>query len=278
MTSTPASTTGQLLDSAFAAYRRHVAVLAGTVAVALAPTVLMEIAGGPFRHLSALFGLYGAVVAIVQSSDALGGRRPAILGALGVGARRFLPALLTMVFLVIVITAATLPFAAVAVLTRPGLSGLTGATFVGTVVVLAVLWAIVVSWLSLRYFALLQVAVLEPGAVPSDRSAALARGAYGRIALVWLIGLVVIAVPSALAGAGQGAATVLHARGAAPGWVVPVAAVLAWIVNSLCSPFCALLGTALYLDRCGQTTRGVTASEVGLADRPAAPLVTEPAR
>jgi hypothetical protein len=250
MTSRGASTIGGLLDATFTAYRKHAAILVPTAAAVFLPAMLMAIQGGGARGpVRTLIGLLATVVMTAQASDALLGRSPTVLRALGVGVRRFVPALLCLSFLAVTGAAATLPFAALAWLARPRFSGFTPAAFVGAIIALAVLWGAVMSLLILRYFALIPVVALEPGASPPDRSIALARGAYGRIALVWLIGGLIYGVPMVLVGGAQGLVVAMQDRGHAPLPLVVLIAVLVWIASSIVGPFSTMLNTALYHDQ-----------------------------
>ena len=190
MTSRGAATIGELLDTAFTAYRKHWATMVVTAAAVLLPTVLLTLRGGARPNpVNTLVVLLASVVATGQASEALLGRRPTLLGGLVVGLRRLVPALLSVVFFVVTAAAATVPFATLLWLANPRFSGFTPGGFVGALISLVLLWAVAMSWLLVRYFALVPVATLEPGASAPDRSTALARGAYGRITLVWLIGM-----------------------------------------------------------------------------------------
>ena len=282
MTSRGASTIGELLDATFAAYRKYGVIMAATAAAVLLPTTLLTIHGGAGRGLvNTLVGILAGVVATGQASDALLGRRPTVVGGRGVGVRRFVPALLSLVFLSVTAAAATLPFAALVWFANPRFSGFTPAGFVGALIVLVVLWVVAMSWLALRYFALIPVATLEPRASAPDRSVALARGAYGRIAVVWLIGGLIYGMPLMLVGGVQGVVAGMHDRGQVPFSLMVLVAVLAWIASSIAGPFSNMLNTALYYDRrvrlehLGARARGVI---VNFGDAKAPSFATAPSR
>jgi hypothetical protein len=282
MTSRGASTIGALLDTAFAAYRKHGVLLAATSAAVLLPTMLLTIcgfAGGVV--LKTLIGVLASVVATGQASEALLGGRPTLTGGLGVGVRRFVPALLSLIFLLVTVVAATLPFAVLARLADPRFSGFTPEEFGGALIVLAVLWAVAISWVALRYFALIPVATLEPGASAPDRSTALARGAYGRIMLVSLIGGLIAGAPLVLVGGVQAVVGGMHDRGQVPFSLVVLIAILAWIAGSIVGPFGNMLNTALYYDRRDHLEHlGAPAADVvvNIGDAKAVSFATAPSR
>ena len=250
MTSRGAATIGELLDTAFTAYRKHWATMVVTAAAVLLPTVLLTLRGGARPNpVNTLVVLLASVVATGQASEALLGRRPTLLGGLVVGLRRLVPALLSVVFFVVTAAAATVPFATLLWLANPRFSGFTPGGFVGALISLVLLWAVAMSWLLVRYFALVPVATLEPGASAPDRSTALARGAYGRITLVWLIGGLIYGMPMIMVGGAQGLVAAMQDRGNIPVPLVLLVAVLVWIANSIAGPFSTLLNTALYYDR-----------------------------
>ena len=250
MTSRGAATIGELLDTAVTAYRKHWATMVVTAAAVLLPTVLLTLRGGARPNpVNTLVVLLASVVATGQASEALLGRRPTLLGGLVVGLRRLVPALLSVVFFVVTAAAATVPFATLLWLANPRFSGFTPGGFVGALISLVLLWAVAMSWLLVRYFALVPVATLEPGASAPDRSTALARGAYGRITLVWLIGGLIYGMPMIMVGGAQGLVAAMQDRGNIPVPLVLLVAVLVWIANSIAGPFSTLLNTALYYDR-----------------------------
>jgi hypothetical protein len=282
MTSRGAATIGELLDTAFTAYRKHAVTMVVTAAAVLLPTVLLTIRGGARPNpLNTLVVLLASVVATGQASEALLGRRPTLLGGLVVGLRRLVPALLSVVFFVVTAAAATVPFATLLWLANPRLSGFTPGGFVGALISLVLLWAVAMSWLLVRYFALVPVATLEPGASAPDRSAALARGAYGRITLVWLIGGLIYAMPMMLVGGAQGLVAAMQDRGNIPVSLVLLVAVLVWIANSIAGPFSTLLNTALYYDRRAALDDLVVHAEpagTGIAQATVGSLATAPSR
>lgn len=114
-----------------------------------------------------------------------------------------------------------------------------GAVFLGVAVL---------SKLGVRYFAILQVVVIERTGSFLKRSAALSKGAYWKINMVWFVGSIVTAIPGKLLGVSAVPATAF----ATPGeglTLLPSTIVLAWVLSVLTLPYSAALMALLYYDQ-----------------------------
>ena len=165
------------------------------------------------------------------------------------GVRRFVPALLSLVFLLVTVVAATLPFAVLARLANPRFSGFTPAGFGGALIVLAGALGgrdIVGGPSLLRP---------DPGGDAGARrlGSRSVNGAGPRcvrqIMLVSLIGGLISGAPLVFVGVVQAVVGGMHDRGQVPFSLVALIAILAWIAAFIVGPFGNLLNTALHHDR-----------------------------
>lgn len=244
---------GEILDGAFALYRRHFVVMVATVAVLTAPGTLLQV---EFPTVGGLVMSIGTVIALValtgQTSDALLGGQPELASGLMFGLRRTGAALMAIIVTSFMIILSALPFAGLAwwvgLEMAPDRSGLSVLTYILLLAVIVLAGVSVVSYLVLRWFAVMQIAVLEPTTHFMRRSAVLARGALWKISVVWLVGSLIVGVPNTLAGIGQGVATVLNEDGSGTG-LMAASLALAWVITALGTPFTAALLTLLYYDQ-----------------------------
>jgi hypothetical protein len=89
---------GAILDGAFSLYRRHFAVLVGSVGILLVPLALISIAFGPWGLFLTYFaGLLTPAIGALVAGDVAVGRQPTIGGIWSRMARLVLPLLLTSV-------------------------------------------------------------------------------------------------------------------------------------------------------------------------------------
>lgn len=254
---------GELLGGAFRIYRQHVIVLVVTAAALGLPGALGGFGRPEEQHslaaigmavVGGLLGLLASVVAIGQVATALRGSEPTLADGVAMGVRRLLPVLCALVWQsLFVLVVVALPLAAV--LGALGLMAWRASTGIGdpqfllVASALALVFLTVTTYLLVRYFAVLQIATLEPGSPWLRRSAALARGGYARIGVVWLVVSVIHLVPAALYVAGM--MGVLVATGEEEG----VSAILlaselgSWLVNALVVPLAAALTTVLYFEQ-----------------------------
>jgi len=131
----------------------------------------------------------------------------------------------------------------------PDRSGLGVGSYIALIATLAMLAAVPPSYLGLRWFAVIQVAVLEQTRHVLRRSATLARGAMMKISTVWLVGFFIAGIPSALAGGGAGVVTVMVRQGLISEAVLIPAIALGWLVSGITTAFMAVLLTVLYYDQ-----------------------------
>ena len=244
---------GEILGGAFSIYRRHFLVMVTMVAVLTLPGTLLQV---EFPTAGALLTSLGTIVALValtgQTSDALLGGQPELGSGVQFGLRRSGAALLAIVCTTLVVMISAMPFAGLvwylAVTMAPDRSGLTIPMYVLLLAVPVLAAVCVLSWQMLRWFAVMQVAVLEPTRRFMRRSAVLSRGALWKISVVWLVGSLIVGVPNTLAGIGQGVATVLSEDGSGTG-LMAASLALAWAISALGTPFTAALLTLLYYDQ-----------------------------
>ncbi len=245
---------GEILDGAFSIYRRNFLVMVTTTAVLLLPGALLRLVWPTIGGLVSSFGGMVALVGLTsETSVALLGGQPELARGLQVGLRRT-GAVMLAVFLAsaVVLLACSPLFAGAAYIgwtMTPERSGLTVLSYLLLVMVLVLIVLVPSSWLTLRYFAVLQIAVLEPTRHFLRRSAVLSRGAFWKISVVWLVGSVIVGVPSFLVGVGEGVATVMSDQGMVGSGVFVASLVLGLLISSLGTPFTAALLTLLYYDQ-----------------------------
>lgn len=263
MTAIRPLSTREVLTRAVAVYRDQFPVLFVTSALLGLPATVLGLGTepGPPTLLGMLAGIAGgllgllATVAVtIQVATALRGDQPTLAAGVAAGASRLLPVLGAMLWTsIFVAVAAVLPMAVilggVAWLSRPEASGLAPATFALVVTLLALVFVTVLGTLAVRYFAVLPIATLESARGVLGRSAALARGAYWKIGVVWCVGGLLVVLPMLAVGMGVGLGAAYAHVADGPAWLLPAAGLLSWLVTALGTPFTAALCTVLYLDR-----------------------------
>lgn len=236
--------TGAIVRTAIAVYRRHFTVLFVTAAVLGVPAALVGLVvpavpetGGEIALLLAasVVDVLAAVVAIVQVVTVLRGGEPTLSGGVTAGMRRLLPALgalgMSTVWILAVAALAGAVLGGIWVTTPrddPRVTALVGA-------VLLLLFLVPVTLVMLRYFAVLPVAVLEPGVPALHRSAELARGAYWKMGVLGLVGWLVWAPALILPWADAATTAALQ--------------LASWLTAALAVPFSAGLVTLFYDDQ-----------------------------
>jgi hypothetical protein len=228
---------GEILDGSFTLYRRHFLVFYATGLLALAPVVLTALLVSPVlaQFLNFPFTMVLYIALVWEVSEAALGRRPAVGAGLRAGFRRFLPVCAAL--MVVGLLTFTLPamLLGVGVGMRSGLVillGLLAFFFVGVP-------------LYLRYFAVYQLVTLEGEKRFLKRSAALARGALGKILVVAVISGIIAALPAMAVGASLGFYSSFTA-GEPPSRIGFALEVLA---TSLTAPFSVGAMTLLYYDQ-----------------------------
>jgi hypothetical protein len=245
---------GEILDGAFSIYRRHFVVLVTTTGLLTLPGTLLQV---PFPFLAAIVGMlcsYLAAIALtVQTSEALLGGRPDLASAVAMAARRLLPVTGALIVMMLALGLVSAPLAGavfyVARLWAPDRSGLGVGSYLAILALLAALAAVPPSYFAMRWFAVLQVMVLEPTRHFLRRSAVLANGALTKISVVWFVGFLIALVPGALVGGGQGVVLAMVREGMLPDAALFAALALAWIVSALTSSLLIALVTVLYYDQ-----------------------------
>jgi hypothetical protein len=243
---------GEILDGAFSIYRRHFVVMITTAGVLTLPGTLAQVA---FPNAGSVLTSIGTVIALValtgQTSDALLGGQPDLASGLQFGMRRTGAALTALLLTYLLIGLVSVPFVGigwyVAVTMKPDQSGLSLPAFLLLMMSIVLVGVTVISYLMLRWFAVMQIAVLEPTRRFLRRSAVLSRGALWKISVVWLVGTLIVGVPSSIAGIGQGVATVMNEGGSST--LLAMSLAIGWIISTLGTPFTAALLTLLYYDQ-----------------------------
>lgn len=245
---------GEILDGAFSIYRRNFVVMVTTAAALTLPGTLLQAA---FPAVGSILTSLGTVIALValtgETSDALLGGTPDLPSGLQVGVQRSGGALLALLVTYLAVGLISAPLLGgiwyVGVMMQPERSGLTLTSYLLLIAVLVLLAVTVVSYFMLRWFAVMQIAVLEPTRHFLRRSAVLSHGALTKISVVWLVGTLIVGVPSTLAGIGQGVATALSDGSASGSGMLAASLALAWLISALGTPFTAALLTLLYYDQ-----------------------------
>jgi hypothetical protein len=255
--------TGEIIRGAFDVYRRQFLVLFVTAAALGLPGTVVGFSPEPGMPdaFDVLMAIVGAVLALLSSvaltmqvATALLGGQPTLGDGVTMGARRLLPVLGALVWTsIVVMGVVALPLGAVlggiGWLLRPEASGIDPIEFFLVVSLLVLVFATILGFVAIRYFAVLPIATLESARGVLQRSAALARGAYWKISVVWLVGGLVYGLPLMVIGAGTGVVGAFAAFGGVPEWLPAVATVVAWLVAALTLPVTAALNTLLYLDQ-----------------------------
>lgn len=158
---------GELLDGAFTIYRKNFLLFVAVGLILVAPQlVLDQVSPGLGGFVSWLFGAALTASMIWMAAEATLGRTPKIGAALGVGFRRFFPIIVS-------------------------------SFLVGLLIGLGFLFLIVPGiLLSIMAFALHPVVVLEGEWVGFSRSAKLAKGVWGHIAILSIIAWLIVLLPT----------------------------------------------------------------------------------
>jgi hypothetical protein len=245
---------GEILDGAFSIYRRHFVVLLTTAGVLTLPGVLLQVEYPLIAAiLSVVGGGVGMIAITLQASDALLGGKPDLASTVSAGFKRLIPVWLKVFAMSLLLGLVTVPLiGGVVVAARawmPERSGLDVVTYIGIVALLAVLAAIPPSYLALRWFAVAQIAILEPTRHFLRRSSVLSHGALTKISVVWSVGFLLALVPGAIIGGGQGVVTVMVREGVLPTAALIATLAVGWIVSALTTVFLTVLLTLLYYDQ-----------------------------
>jgi hypothetical protein len=249
-------TTRELLGSAFALWRQHFTVLIGTATLLLAPAAAVQLQDERAGFvLGSVLSLLAFLALTAQVSEAILGEDPTVRDGIGVALRRFLPALGALLGAGIVIGLAMLPFGIAAVMGVPIVrERLEDGTMSRSTVLFLAFGAVclavgILSKLGVRYFAILQIVVIERARNFLKRSAVLSKGAYWKVNTVWFVGSLVTAIPGKLLGVTPAPATALMARGDAVGMLLPSTLVLGWVLSAITLPYSAALAALLYYDQ-----------------------------
>jgi len=256
---------GEIMDGAFALYRKHFGALVLVALVCGIPSALANLVPqdglGIVLMLALMFvgslaGTVGFAGLTWMCAELVLGRPATVKEALALGARNLLRVLISFlgVGLAVMLPLVGLGLAMMAVGWALGPFEGAAAVVAGFLAVLAPLT--LASYLIVRYFAVYQVIVLERDRHFLKRSAVLARGAFWKISVVWTLGLMIVAVPWTVIGAGfLGVAFQSAGEGGemamreAFAQLAIVSAVLFWLVSALTTPFLTALGVVLYFDQ-----------------------------
>jgi len=167
---------GEILDGSFTLFRRHFLIIFPSILIVLLPRIPLSLLVPPvvLGYTDLPLFVLATVVAVWQMSEAALGRRPTLPGGMKKGIRMFFPALLAMILYGLIIALGMIA------LFIPGIL------------------------LSIRYFAFLQALVLEGEKRYFRRSAALARGSWGKIFVVGLLSGLITFIPGAAVQIGTG--------------------------------------------------------------------------
>ena len=218
---------GEILDGAFALYRRHFLIFFETQVAVLGPAILLGLLDTSLAHfLFILLNLAAVAAAIWQMSEGALGRRPDLRGALKVAVKKFLPVLGASIVLGVLV------FVGLCLFILPGFLFL------------------------IMFFATLYVVVLEDNwKYCLQRSRELAKRSWRKIGLVYLISTLISAIPSAAFGIGRAGVAFMNPK---PGksWAEsvqddmgPLAFGLQLLVQALITPFSIGVMTLLYYDQ-----------------------------
>src|SRR5262245_9076318 len=165
---------GEILDGAFALYRRHFLTLFGTQAAILAPAIAASFAGDAAALLVPMLLSIPAVAAAVwQTSELILGRSIELRAAMKVGIRKFLPLLGALIILGFLLGVCTLPLVLLLQL---------GFIMTFLVVLPLALVPLIAFWI--MFFALVQVITIEGNFKTClQRSRKLAKRSWRKIAL-----------------------------------------------------------------------------------------------
>jgi len=253
---------GEILDGAFTIYREHFGALVLVAAIcglpALAAAFLLPEGVAPL--LEAVTGFVSFAALTWMSAELAFGRRVDVKRGLGIGLRKAPWVFLCFLAVGLVSAGIFMLAALVGLLLVSGLQMVmeVSATMRGIGVAVAGIGVmIVMSLVIVRYFAVAQIVVLEPGRHVLKRSAELAKGAFWRISIVWTVAFLVVVVPSLMIGLGIGfLETIEEDLRAAQGQTAAAALVflatvplVTWLVNALTAPFTAAIGVVLYVDQ-----------------------------
>jgi len=214
---------GEILDGAFTLYRRHFIAFFAVMVAIMVPAAAARLAApewGGLANSVLYFAAWGATVRV--ASDAVLGRPPSIGGAIGTGARKLVPLLLNYVVLLLAI---------------------------GVGLVLLVVPGLLVAIMG---FAIAPVIVIENRSYGLGRSRALAKGAWGKIAILTLLSAIIVSLPSIAVFGFAGvfsSATADALLGSAPTSTPIWVDLTAMLLTCFTAPFSNSVLTLLYYDQ-----------------------------
>lgn len=251
-------TTFELVSSAFGLWQRHFVVMIGTATLLLAPAAALQLQLEDERAgyvLGSVLMLVAFLALTAQASEAILGEDPSVKAGIGVALRRFFPAIGALLGAGFVVGLAMAPFIVAAFAGLPVVrerledGTMSRSTFLLVAGGLVCLAVGILTKLGVRYFAILQIVVIERARNVLKRSAALSKGAFWKVNMVWFAGSIVTMIPGKLLGATPGPAAAFMARGQALAPLLPSTIILGWALNALTLPYSAALGALLYYDQ-----------------------------
>jgi hypothetical protein len=229
---------GEILDGAFALFRRNFVAFVGSAAVFMVPACILALLlpkVGVFFQWLAIACAWGASVRV--AADAVMGIPPAIARACGTGVRSLLPIALNYLGM------------GVAVGIVPLLLFLTGSAIAIEISVILVAGSMIL--LGITGFALMQVIMIENRWIGYFRSRVLAKQSWGKISVLMFLSSILTALPSmALLGmasvfSSDPAALFTDPKATNSVWMIIAAALLACFTT----PFSQSVLTLLYFDQ-----------------------------
>jgi len=215
---------GEILDGAFALYRRHFSTFLVAQVTILAPAILLGFLDTTLANfLFILLNLAAVSAAIWQMSEGVLGRKPDFGGALRMAVNKFLPVL--------------------------------GASIVlGFLLIVGIIFFVIPGFIFLiMFFATPYVVVLENNfKYCLQRSRDLAKKSWRKIGLVYLISTLIAAVPGAAFGVARVGVSFWNLKPGEPfkpNEIGPLGFALQILVQALITPFSVGVMTLLYYDQ-----------------------------